>query len=73
MDTTATFSNRSNAKRAAEKMIANGTAPAVDYRFKTRDDGVRALHDAVNAASLTAVERARGAIRAVLQIWLAPE
>ncbi len=39
MDTTATFSNRSNAKRAAEKMIANGTAPAVDYGFKTRDDG----------------------------------
>jgi hypothetical protein len=39
MDDTATFSNRSNAKRAAEKMIANGTAPAVDYRFKTREDG----------------------------------
>jgi hypothetical protein len=39
MDTTATFSNRSNAKRAAEKMIANGTAPAVDYGFKPRDDG----------------------------------
>jgi hypothetical protein len=39
MDTTATFSNRSNAKRAAEKMIANGTAPAVDYGFKTHEDG----------------------------------
>jgi hypothetical protein len=39
MDTTATFSNRSNARRAAEKMIANGTAPAVDYGFKTREDG----------------------------------
>jgi hypothetical protein len=37
MDTTATFSNRSNARRAAEKMIANGTAPAVDYGFKTRE------------------------------------
>jgi hypothetical protein len=39
MDTTATFSNRSNARRAAEKIIANGTAPAVDYGFKTREDG----------------------------------
>src|ERR1700731_809931 len=39
MDTTATFSNRSNAKRAAEKMIANGTAPAHDYGFKTHEDG----------------------------------
>jgi hypothetical protein len=39
MDDTASFSSRGNAKRAAEKMIANGTAPAVDYGFKTRDDG----------------------------------
>ena len=39
MDDTASFSSRSNAKRAAEKMIANGAAPAVDYGFKPRDDG----------------------------------
>jgi hypothetical protein len=39
MDTTVSYSNRSNAKRAAEQMIANGTAPAVDYGFKARDDG----------------------------------
>ena len=39
MDDTASFSNRNNAKRAAEKMIANGTAPAVDYGFKTGEDG----------------------------------
>ena len=40
MDATASnFSNRSNAKRAAEKMIAKGTAPAVDYGIKPSDDG----------------------------------
>jgi len=39
MDDTASFSNRGNARRAAEKMIANGTGPAVDYGIKTRDDG----------------------------------
>src|SRR5271169_391574 len=40
MDTTATtFTNRSNAKRAAEAMITKGTAPAVDYGIKPRDDG----------------------------------
>jgi hypothetical protein len=37
MDTT--FTQRSNAKRAAERMIATGTAPAVDYGIKPRDDG----------------------------------
>jgi hypothetical protein len=41
MDKTAnsTFSSRSNAKRAAEKMIADGKAPAVDYAIRPRDDG----------------------------------
>jgi hypothetical protein len=39
MDTTASFSSRSNAKRAAEKMLAAGTAPSVDYGFKPREDG----------------------------------
>ena len=39
MDNTASFSNRSNAKRAAEQAIAKGTAPAVDYGIKPRDDG----------------------------------
>jgi hypothetical protein len=40
MDATASnFSNRSNAKRAGEKMIARGTAPAVDYGIKPSDDG----------------------------------
>ena len=35
MDGTASsFSTRSNAKRAAEQMIAKGTAPAVDYGIK---------------------------------------
>jgi hypothetical protein len=33
------FSNRGNAKRAAETMIARGTAPAVDYGIKPSDDG----------------------------------
>ncbi|TMJ63390.1 MAG: hypothetical protein E6G83_17080, partial [Alphaproteobacteria bacterium] len=40
MDTTASsFTARNNAKRAAEKMIANGKAPAVDYSIRPRDDG----------------------------------
>src|SRR5262245_54912592 len=33
------YSNRNNAKRAAEAMITKGTAPAVDYGIKPRDDG----------------------------------
>src|SRR5215831_17537104 len=33
------FSNRGNARRAAEAMITKGTAPAVDYGVKPRDDG----------------------------------
>jgi len=37
MDATASnFSNRSNAKRAAEKMIAKGTAPTIDYGIKAQ-------------------------------------
>src|SRR5262245_40189036 len=40
MDTNAnSYSNRGNARRAAEAMINNGTAPAVDYGIKPRDDG----------------------------------
>src|SRR5262249_52603685 len=40
MDDTATsYSNRANAKRAAEKMIVDGTAPSIDYGIKPRDDG----------------------------------
>ena len=33
-DTASSFSTRSNAKRAAEQMIAKGTAPTVDYGIK---------------------------------------
>jgi hypothetical protein len=39
MDDTASFSSRGNAKRAAEQMISKGTAPALDYGIKPRDDG----------------------------------
>src|SRR5438552_9942386 len=40
MDTTASsFTARKNAKRAAEKMIANGKAPTVDYGIQPREDG----------------------------------
>ena len=40
MDTTvSSFTARNNAKRAAEKMIANGKAPAVNYGIRSRDDG----------------------------------
>src|SRR5712672_900018 len=38
METTASsFSTRSNAKRAAEQMIAKGVPPAVDYGIKPRN------------------------------------
>jgi hypothetical protein len=41
MDTTAsTFTARGNAKRAAERMIAKGTAPAIDYDIRPREDGL---------------------------------
>ena len=39
MDTASSFTLRKNAKRAAEAMIRKGTAPAVDYGIKPRDDG----------------------------------
>ena len=40
MDSTASrFTLRKNAKRAAEAMIRNGTAPAVDYGIKPSDNG----------------------------------
>jgi hypothetical protein len=40
MNTTASgFTVRKNAKRAAAKMIANGTAPRVDYYIRPRGDG----------------------------------
>src|ERR1700730_823979 len=34
-----TFSTRSNAKRAAEKAIATGTAPSIDYGIKGHASG----------------------------------
>src|SRR6202035_5291546 len=36
---TSSFTARNNTKRAAEKMIANGKAPAVNYGIRPRDDG----------------------------------
>jgi hypothetical protein len=40
MDTTASgFTVRKNARRAAAKLIANGTAPAVDYCIRPSGDG----------------------------------
>jgi hypothetical protein len=56
MDDTAVcsnFSTRSNAKRAAEKMIGNGTAPAVDYRIRPRDDGRFEIEWKTNPAPAT--------------------
>jgi pyruvate/2-oxoglutarate dehydrogenase complex dihydrolipoamide acyltransferase (E2) component len=37
--TTSSFTLRKNAKRAAEAMIRNGTAPAVDYSIEPSDNG----------------------------------
>jgi len=40
MDTTASsFTAHKNAKRAAEKLIADGRAPAIEYGIRHRDDG----------------------------------
>jgi hypothetical protein len=39
MNDTGSYTARKNAKRAAEKLIANGKAPAVDYAIWPRDDG----------------------------------
>jgi hypothetical protein len=39
MNDTGSYTARKNAKRAAEKMIADGKAPAVDYAIRPRDDG----------------------------------
>ena len=39
MNDTGNYTARKNAKRAAEKMIANGKAPAVNYAIRPRDDG----------------------------------
>ena len=38
-DTAVSYSSRANARRAAEKLLADGTAPAVDYGIEERDDG----------------------------------
>ena len=37
--TASSFTARKNAERSAEKMIANGKAPVVDYGIKPSDDG----------------------------------
>jgi hypothetical protein len=39
MNDTGCYRARKNAKRAAEKMIANGKAPTGDYAIGPRDDG----------------------------------
>jgi hypothetical protein len=71
MDTTAnTFTNRSNARRAAEAMIAKGTPPALDYGIKPRDDGrFEIVWKTGNAA--TAVSEADVALAE--QNWSGPE
>jgi hypothetical protein len=38
-DTAVSYRNRANARRAAGKLLTDGTAPAVDYGIKERDDG----------------------------------
>src|SRR6516225_6432963 len=39
MNDTGSYAARKNARRAAEKMIADGKAPAVDYGITLREDG----------------------------------
>src|SRR5262249_43798594 len=53
MTDTASYSNRANTKRAAEKMIADGTAPAIDYSIKPRDDGRLEIKWKTNPAPAT--------------------
>ena len=37
-DPAVSYRNRANARRAAGKLLTDGTAPAVDYGIKERDD-----------------------------------
>ena len=41
MSTTLNFSNQSNARRAAKRMIASGKAPASEFEIKPEADGGR--------------------------------
>jgi hypothetical protein len=41
MSKTKTFTQRNNAKRAAENMIAAGTAPSIDYKLHERQEDGR--------------------------------
>src|SRR5215472_5957525 len=47
---------RSNAKRAAEKMITDGTAPAIDYGIKPREDRRFEIKWKTNPAPATEAE-----------------
>ena len=53
MTDTGSYAARKNAKRAAEKMIADGKAPAVDYGITPREDGRFVIKWKVNGAPTT--------------------
>jgi hypothetical protein len=44
MQTTLNFSNHSNARRAAKRMIATGKAPASEFEIKPDGDGLFTIH-----------------------------
>lgn len=44
MDAATTFTDRSNAKRAAKRLLNAGQAPAVDFDIETTEDGKFAIH-----------------------------
>jgi hypothetical protein len=51
MHTTANFSNQSNARRAAKRMIAGGKSPASEFEIKADADGLFTIHWLTNGTS----------------------
>jgi hypothetical protein len=61
MHTTANFSNQSNARRAAKRMIAGGKAPASDFEIKPDAAGLFTIHWLTNGPADVETEIATAA------------
>jgi pyruvate/2-oxoglutarate dehydrogenase complex dihydrolipoamide acyltransferase (E2) component len=61
MDAATTFTDRSNAKRAAKRLLDAGRAPAVDFDIQPTEDGRFAIHWDTTAAVETEIAAASAA------------
>jgi hypothetical protein len=61
MSTTLNFSNQSNARRAAKRMIASGKAPASEFEIKPEADGLFTIHWLPNGTAEVETEIATAA------------